>query len=197
MRLRLAALLAGACLVLASSAPARAQDTGALVDAFAARLRAADSATLALEAWCADHRIAAPATITALREPRADVPASAAQRDRLGVGPDAPLRYRKVRLMCGGHVLSEAENWYVPGRLTDAMNAALDGSDAPFGKVIRPLAPTRRTLAERRDWTPAQGEKEPCDANAFTHEALVLDGQGRPLALVVEHYRLELACAAR
>jgi hypothetical protein len=36
----------------------------------------------------------------------------------LGVDPDEPVRFRRVPLKCGDHVLSEAENWYVPSRLT-------------------------------------------------------------------------------
>ena len=35
-----------------------------------------------------------------------------------GIGPDEPVAYRHVRLRCGDHVLSEADNWYVPSRLT-------------------------------------------------------------------------------
>ncbi len=41
--------------------------------------------------------------------------------------------------MCGGHVLSEADNWYVPARLTPQMNRALDTSDTPFGAAVKAL----------------------------------------------------------
>jgi len=47
----------------------------------------------------------------------ADKPASPEQRRRLQVGDAEPVRYRHVRLACGDHVLSEADNWYLPGRL--------------------------------------------------------------------------------
>jgi len=105
-----------------------------------------------------------------------------------------------VQLKCGDHILSEAENWYVPSRLTSAMNAALDGSDEPFGKVIRPLSPRRQTLALARHWSPIADKtvsSAPCDTPVFSHEAMVLDGDGKPLALVAEHYRLELICAIK
>ncbi len=89
--------------------------------------------------------MASPAgTARALREQGADKPLTAEQRARLGLGPDEQVRYRHVRLACGDRVLSEADNWYVPARLTPEMNAALEGSDAPFGRVVRPLAPVRR-----------------------------------------------------
>jgi chorismate-pyruvate lyase len=182
--------------LLAANTPPGAARTEALLDQIDARLRASDSATLALERWCAEQDMADPARITVQRETGAEQPPTAEQRALLGVSAQEPVRYRKVRLVCGRHILSEAENWYVPSRLLPQMNAALDGSDEPFGKVIRPLAPARRTLDQRRLW--ASDRPAPsCDATAFRHDALVSDGRGRVLALVSEHYRLELVCAAR
>ena len=174
-----------------SLARARAEVLLAEIDM---RIRTADSATLALETWCADHRLADPARIVVQRDVGAQRPATGAERALLGVSANEPVRYRRVRLVCGDHVLSEAENWYVPSRLEPAMNAMLDGSEEPFGKVIRPLAPSRRTLTNRKQWTPSASANG-CERTAFSHEALVLDGKGRPLALVVENYRLELVCA--
>jgi chorismate-pyruvate lyase len=195
---RLSAALSGALFVLACPAPARQGDSAGLIDEIEARLRTADSATLTLEQWCADHRMASPAIVTVERDLQADRPASAARRALLDIGPDTVLRYRKVRLVCGDHILSEAENWYVPARLTGAMNAALESSEVPFGKVIRPLGPTRRAIRQTRVRLPAASDDRCAgDRTAFSHEALVLDGSGTPLALVEEHYKLELACAAR
>lgn len=194
------------CATLFAETPARAGDTLALPDVAAKvravellngidrQLRASDSATLALERWCAAHRMAEPARVIVQQDRGIQRPATGAERAQLGVSASEPVRYRRVRLVCGSHVLSEAENWYVPGRLEPAMNAALDGSDEPFGKVIRPLAPGRRTLATRWAWK-ATAASSACNDTAFRHEALVLDGGGRPLALVVENYRLELVCA--
>lgn len=204
MKVRLALLGA----ILSAGAPVRAGDILALPDVVAKvravtllndidrQLRSTDSATLTLERWCAAHRMAEPARIVVQRDSGAQRPATGAERSALGVSASEPVRYRRVRLVCGSHVLSEAENWYVPGRLEPAMNAALDGSDEPFGKVIRPLAPSRRTLATRWAWKATVASAN-CDHTAFSHEALVLDSKGKPLALVVENYRLELVCAAK
>lgn len=173
------------------------QRTQSLMTQIDAQLRASTSATLTLERWCADHHMATPAQVTVERDRNASHRASAAQRALLDVTPGTPLGYRKVRLVCGTHVLSEAENWYVPSRLTAAMNHALDESDTPYGKVIRPLDPHRKTLADRPGWSPLAAPLRataPCDATLFSHEALVLDGSGKPLALVAEHYKLELVC---
>jgi hypothetical protein len=75
--------------------------------------------------------------------------------------------------------MSEAENWYVPSRLTPEMNRALDSGDTPFGTAIRPLEPHRHTVAI--EWFP--------DGKGFRHRALVFDRDGHVLAAVVETYR--------
>jgi hypothetical protein len=99
------------------------------------------------------------------------------------LGADGPIGYRHVRLSCGDVVLSEAHNWYLPGRLTPAMNAALAASDTPFGKVAAPLHFTRRPLDSRRGRAPA------CPADTvLSHRALLRLPDGQPLALVVECY---------
>ncbi|AJP70923.1 hypothetical protein [Sphingomonas hengshuiensis] len=141
-----------------------------------AELRAATSATAVLQRRCAEP-IRAVVDRAAMRAPTAE------QRARLRVGAEEPVGYRHVSLRCGDKVLSDAENWYVPARLTQAMNAALTG-DTPFGAAIRPLAPRREALDSpdpRRD--PAAGSRW-----VLEHHALVLDGRGVPLAEVIERY---------
>jgi hypothetical protein len=54
-----------------------------------------------------------------------------------------------VQLWCGDRLLSEADNWYVPSRLTPAMNTALETTDTPFGKAVQELKPYRRTFPLR------------------------------------------------
>ena len=49
--------------------------------------------------------------------------------------------------------MSEADNWYVPARLTPEMNAFLDTTDTPFGKAVRPLQPYRKTLEAKLLWS--------------------------------------------
>jgi chorismate-pyruvate lyase len=79
---------------------------------------------------------------------------SAAQRSDLQVSAEEPIRYRRVELRCGTHVLSIADNWYVPSRLTSEMNQMLDSTQTPFGKVVLPLHPHRTTLAVQVLWSP-------------------------------------------
>ncbi|MDB5484017.1 MAG: hypothetical protein JWO83_5070 [Caulobacteraceae bacterium] len=123
-------------------------------------------------------------------------------RRALRAGPDEAIRYRRVRLVCGGHVLSEADNWYRPARLTGDMNRSLDETDAPFGVVVRPLGFHRRTLAAQWLFQPL---RRPSGGDArqdlaiphdiLRHRAVLTDARGAPFSLVVETYTAEvLAC---
>jgi len=124
----------------------------ALLETLNADLLAHDSATLTIERWCAEHRLADPARIVAERVSDAIKPASAEVRTALDVKPDEPLGYRRVRLKCGDHVLSEADNWYVPARLTPEMNHVLETTDTPFGKAVAALHFRRYTLSADLLW---------------------------------------------
>ncbi|WP_066959488.1 hypothetical protein [Rhizorhabdus dicambivorans] len=182
--LPVAALLLGA----AGTVPAQ-PDRAAILADLDARLLAGGSATRTLEGWCREHRLAADPRITAERVGGVDKPISAEQRARLGIGAEEPVRYRHVRLRCGKRILSEADNWYVPSRLSPAMNAALDGSDIPFGTAVAPLGIGRRTLSTEMLWQPGT---LPVPAELIRHRAIVHDRTGRPIAEVAETYRAPL-----
>jgi chorismate-pyruvate lyase len=202
------ALVAG--LVSTSAGAAPWPDTGlgrvaavAVMQALNARLLASSSATTTLEAWCGEHRMASPARLVAERVRGVEKPVTDAQRGLLQVSADEPVKYRRVRLSCGGHVLSEADNWYAPGRLTDEMNRVLETTDTPFGRAVAGLHPVRRTLSAEMLWSPlpagwdlAVGQAPaaggggvlPVPAALFRHTALLYDEQRRPFSLVVETY---------
>lgn len=158
--------------------------------ALSAALLANPSATAVLQHYCADLHIAEPAVIRAVVDRAASVPATPDQRARLKAGKDEPVVYRRVRLTCGTTVLSEAENWYVPSRLTPEMRTAL-AADTPFGTAIRPLKPSRTTLSTERAW-PGQSAND-----ILRHRAIVLSGDGAPLAEVVETYQRPLLGPAK
>jgi hypothetical protein len=173
----------------------------ALLESLNAELLSHDSATLTLERWCAVHRLASPPVIVAQRVAAADLPPSAGQRAELGVTPDELVRHRHVRLVCGTEVLSEADNWYVPSRLTPDMNARLDGSDAPFGKVVQPLHFVRHTLESTLLWRPLPEHWEtdpgsacrgvacePMPAQLLQHRAILSLPDGTPFSEVIETY---------
>lgn len=173
----------------------------ALLQTLNAELLSHPSATLTLERWCGEHQLAAQATIVAERVHGADKPLPPDGRERLQIGPDEPVRYRRVQLACGSHVLSEADNWYVPARLTAAMNQQLDSTDVPFGKVVQALHFRRQTLSAELLWSPLpagwenQATLPPATTAALAvpshvleHRAVLFDEANRPFSLVVESY---------
>jgi chorismate-pyruvate lyase len=177
----------------------------ALIESLNADLLAHDSATLTLERWCANHRLADPARIVAERVSDAAKPAGAEVRAALDVKPDEKLGYRRVRLKCGDHVLSEADNWYVPARLTPEMNHVLETTDTPFGKAVAALHFRRRTLSADLLWRPLpkgwemRGIPAPQEAGALTipehvleHRAVLSTPDGEPFSEVVETYTGEV-----
>ena len=173
-------------MLMAVLAVAQGFAAGGLTD-FEARLDKGGSATEVLRGWCAEHHLADPPVITAERDLSADKPADREVRALLGAAPGETIRYRRVRLACGGRVLSEADNWYRPGQLTAEMNRQLDQTDTPFGAVVKPLGFHRRALGVEKPFDP---ERPPI---AFPHivvryRALLLDQKGAPFSLVVESY---------
>jgi hypothetical protein len=150
---------------------------------FERTLAANDSATAALAQWCAAQRISSPAQIVAESDREANEAATPAIRAALGVSADEALAFRHVRLRCGAAVLSDAKNWYVPARLTPAMNSALEATRTPFGTVVRPLGFRRERLASQH------GRAKECPAGTvLSHKAVLRLADGRAISLVIECY---------
>ncbi|HEX4739705.1 MAG TPA: hypothetical protein VH353_00050 [Caulobacteraceae bacterium] len=179
--------------LVAPAAAAEGQPAQAQLAGLETQLLAGGSATAILAGWCADHRLADPPRIVALREPGAAAPAPPEVRRRLGAGPGETIAYRRVRLACGERVLSEADNWYLPARLTPQMNDTLGHTDTPFGAVVKALDFHRVTLAARRLWRGPAGGRAP--AQVLTIEAVLISGAGAPFAVVRETYRGDLFAA--
>jgi chorismate-pyruvate lyase len=206
------------CAVGASAAPAWIDTPLARVEALAllatlnAEILSSRSATLTLEQWCREHALAEPAVILAHRTDTVNQAPSAATRTDLQVAAQEEVHYRRVELSCGERVLSVAENWYVPGRLTAEMNRQLETTQTPFGKVVQPLEPHRETMAVRMLWqplpegwerapaavVPAPGSSEapgkPLDLPSalFEHRAILYSARGEPIAEVDEVYQRDL-----
>lgn len=203
-----AALLLTASHAYAAEAPAWPDNyitrlqAQALLQTLNANILASTSATLSLEKWCGDHAMAPSAKVVARLLRGADKPATPEQRARLAVSPDTPLKYRRVQLYCGEHLLSEADNWYVPSRLTPAMNHLLEETDTPFGKAVLPLAPYRRTFAAKTLWSPLPehwenspvptatgGTAMTIPAALFEHSAVLYTREHEPISEVRETYQ--------
>jgi hypothetical protein len=188
----------------------RRLEAALLLQTLNADLLSHDSATITLEQWCSVHHLASPARITAERIRGAQKPPSDIQRQRLQVTPTDEVRYRRVRLRCGAVVLSEADNWYVPARLTADMNRLLDTTDTPFGRAVQPLHFQRHTIASEVLWQflPRGWETEPRAATPDTsalcfpaqvlqHRALLTLPDGTPFSEVAETYTREVLSLPR
>jgi chorismate-pyruvate lyase len=179
----------------------------ALVQTLNAEVLASRSATATLEAWCRDHDLAKDPKVVAEQVKGAAKAATAEQRQRLQVSPEMEVRFRRVRLRCGSRVLSEADNWYVPDRLTAEMNRLLTTTDTPFGKVVQPLAPYRQTFAVKVLWSPLPDGWErgtaaggtgvlPIPAALFEHRAVLFTQGHQPFSEVDEVYQGQLLAFA-
>jgi len=175
-----------------------------LLRALNVELLSHDSATLTLERWCETRGLASPACIVAERLHGPRVEPSIEQRQLLGVSASDPIRYRRVRLRCGDRVMSDAHNWYVPARLTAAMNRELETTDVAFGRVVRSLNFRRRTLSSRLLWSPflparaadeglaRDGTRQVIPPHVLEHHAVLALPDGTPFSVVVETYTREV-----
>ena len=158
-----------------------------------------DSATAVLQALC-DRRQADAPRILARRIEAPDNPqAASAARRQLGAAANEAIRLRRVELMCGEAVLSRADNWYLPERLTPEMNSTLNTTQTPFGVVVASLRFQRRTLSSRLLFQPLPPGWEAAGELAFDgpatppphvlqHRAVLQTPDGRPFSLLVETY---------
>ena len=174
----------------------------AVLQTLNANLLSNASATLTLDRWCEAHRLAPPGSkIVAKRVQGHDKPANVHIRELLHVGPNEPIVYRHVRLACGDRILSEADNWYVPARLTVEMNEVLNTTDISFGRAVRSLNFTRTNLAAKLLWSPLpegwdttaalpKPNSGPLTLPPFLleHHAVLKLQDGTPFSAVVESY---------
>lgn len=217
----LAGYATGLCLLLGASAragdgaasvakawpdtPGARLEALALLQTLNADLLSHDSATLTLDRWCESHKMATPAKIVAERVHDRDKEPTDEVRKLLGVEANEPVRYRHVRLHCGTHVFSEADNWYVPARLTADMNKVLDTSDTPFGRAVQALHFHRQTLSAQLLWSPLPPGWEmgstlgairkgtlQIPAAIIQHRAVLSMPDGTPFSVVVETYTNEV-----
>ena len=176
----------------------------ALLQTFNADLLSHPSATLTLERWCGLHHLASEARITAHLLRDVEKVPTAEQRRDLKVDADEPIKYRRVQLFCGQHILSEADNWYVPARLTTAMNRQLEDTDTPFGRAVKDLNFRRETIAASVLWSalPEGWEMQPVPTGAhgkldipphvLEHRAILYTQDNLPFSEVVETYTRDI-----
>jgi hypothetical protein len=159
----------------------------ALIQDLSMRLIAGATATETLLAWCDEHGLSEGPITVEIRQRFAPAIVPDDVLPALKLDPGEGISYRHVQLMRGSLPLAAAENWFVPQRLTADMNEALIGTIVPFGRVVAPLHPFRRTLAAH---LPSHSEI------ILLHQAVILSNTGTALAFVKESYSSDLVSFA-
>ena len=185
----------------------------ALTQTLNAEILASSSATQSLEKWCRDHKMAADPIIVARVTTGIDKVATTEQLQRLQVTTVSDVKHRQVELRCGSYILSEADAWYIPSRLTAEMNKLLETSETPFGKAVQSLRPYRRTFAVTLLWSPLpagweqqrQTGEQPSERarplllpkELFEHRAILYTSDHQPISEVHERYQGQLLAFSR
>jgi hypothetical protein len=159
----------------------------ALIQDLSMRLIAGATATETLLAWCDEHGLSDGPITVEIRQRFSHAVVPDDVLPALKLDPCEGISYRHVQLMRGSLPLASAENWFVPQRLTADMNAALNRTNVPFGRVVAPLHPFRRTLAAH---LPSHSEI------ILVHKAVIFSNTGTALALVNESYSSDLVSFA-
>jgi hypothetical protein len=162
----------------------------ALIRELSRHIAQARTATAALLAWCDEHRLSQGPIIAKRLERDRTVPAGDVSLPEIGVLPEELLCRRRVQLVRGDLPLVTADNWFLPARLPARMNDVLESTDLPFGAVVAPLNPARRNASIHFS-DPGDGESWGPET-ILEHRAIVFDGEGQPLAVVRERFRVEL-----
>ncbi|WP_165820344.1 hypothetical protein [Microvirga sp. KLBC 81] len=172
--------------------------TDALIQDLSTRLIAGATATETLLAWCDEHGLSQGPISVECRQRQVLSAVPDDVRAALAPAADDTVHFRQVRIMRGPLSLARAENWFVPQRLTAHMTEALLTTDVPFGTVVAPLRPSRRTLtACVRPLTADPSEDPPLlgasarqsqPAVILEHKTVLLSGTGTALALVTERF---------
>lgn len=173
----------------------------AILQTLNANLLGSKSATRVLQAWCEDHHMADNPIIIAIRDKSLNKEASQEVRNMLQANAGDPISYRRVKLYCGMNVLSEADNWYLPERLTPEMNNLLANTDTPFGAAVRQLNFYRKTEKVQLLWSPLPknweqkkkiltggGSELAIPDQVFQHQAILFSDKNVPFSFVVETY---------
>ena len=106
----------------------------------------------------------------------------------LDVEQPADLAYRRVVISHDSVALSEAQNWYVPKRLTVEMRRAIARTRQPFGHIVGPIVAHRDELPRMTQASIPDSPKPRCKAPILECSALLRRSDDKPISLVREWY---------
>jgi chorismate-pyruvate lyase len=177
-----------------ASVSTRATDAAAIaaqVERLRRELASGESATFVLDRWCSEHGLAPAGSVRAQKLSPDSFPIPAQAKAKLGPKGDA-IAERRVRLHCGGTLLSEARLWFVPKRLTADMRRQLARTTRPFGSVVAPLHFRRAQSRIAILSSPGDRLRPGASTDLLSVEAYLVLPDGRPFAFTQEVYKTSL-----
>ncbi|KAA8383444.1 hypothetical protein FKW31_14865 [Acetobacter sp. DmW_136] len=177
-----------------------------LIEKLENRLLANPSATRVLEQWISTYNLAPDNNLHAHRQTEGTAPCPPFLLQTLLGACDTQtedVHYRKVQLTAHGKVFSEAENWYIPARLSPEMATQLDTTDKPFGLVVAALNFSRQLIKREGLWFPLPDQWEQHGISVgsgkpiglppylFRHMAVLRTQTGQAFCVVIETYTAE------
>ena len=179
-------------------------EAAALLQTLNVELLTNDNTERTLGAWCVSHRLSTRPTIATERVSDAEEIPTEVQRKMLAASTKDSVRHIKVRVLCGSVVLLEADNWYLPARISPQWNASIERTEWPLEAAVQTGHFRRRILSASLLWPPlpelkelasgeAQGRAQsgavqPLPARVLAHHLLVLLPDGAPFGEVEENY---------
>lgn len=160
------------------------------------RLVAGPTVTRALRDWCGGRGLSDGRINVELLPQSGRVPPDAEALRWLRLEGIETATHRRVRIFCDDLEIAEADNWYVPQRLTHAMNTLLETTDIPFGTVVEPLRPWRRTVGAVLPESGTGALAPAPDMTVLEHRAVMADHADRPLCVVHERFEAALILPA-
>ena len=175
----------------ATAQPNSISQSGTELSALRDEIGSAASATRVLDHWCVSHHLAPAGSVIAEKIANKPVQPTGQLRRLLNLKALERLQLRHVQLRCNGHLLSVAKLWYVPSRLPETMEASLQETETPFGKVVAPLHLDRRSTGSPSALPVLSREKTAgkLPRILFSQRALLSQADGLPIAYVVEDYQ--------
>lgn len=164
------------------------------------------SVTATLGNWCAARGLGGPALRSEVHARSGRLPLPMPGGAALDLGPGERVRHRAITLFCGDLPLLDADNWYLPDRLSARARRLLEETDTPFGTALEDASLGRVTTAARLpskvlarlDATSLEIDDVRADAAVpLLIVRGVVSSEAGPVSFVEERFRPELIAAAQ
>lgn len=160
------------------------------------RIARSDSMIECLRVWCDEFGVALGAMRSDHAPDSGRKPAGDDAMDQLRPQAGESVVHRGVTLFRGDADLLDADSWYIPERLPEAVNKLLTLTDTPFAEALPSKGQTRQTVLLQRskslrdDVEGPSGEDDPTRPMLTVQAVITLDGV--PVCFVEERLHARL-----